>query len=153
MHVLNESAILEKAKREGVTHISTGLAITRDGKILVARRVAGDFLGGVYELPGGGVDESETVAETAIREAKEETDLTVSKILAAFEGFDYSTDKKPHVRQLNFLVEVEEGEVALNPEEHDDFQWIDESDRETFPMTDNMKQCVVAAFEAMRHLA
>jgi 8-oxo-dGTP diphosphatase len=141
----SESAIRAKAEQDGITHISTGIAIVRDGKILMVRRAAGDFLGGVYELSGGGVDEGETIVDSAIREVKEETGLTVSRVVAAFEGFDYSTDKKPRVRQINYIVEVGSGEVILDPGEHDTFVWIDENNLDSVTMTEDMRQCVLGA--------
>lgn len=146
----NNSALVEediriKAKNDGVTHISTGVAILRDGKILMARRAADDFLGGVYELPGGGVDDGETIVEGAVREVKEETGLTVTKIVSTFEGFDYSTDRKPSVRQVNFLVEVDAGDVALDPKEHDDFIWVDETNFKSINMSESMQKCVADA--------
>ncbi len=140
-----EKAIREQAKRDGITHISTGVAVVRDHKILVVRRVAHDFLGGNFELPGGGVDEGETIIDGAIRELKEETGLTVTKVLEAFDGFDYTTDRKPHVRQINFLVEVGSGDVTLDPNEHDVFKWVDADDLEGISMSENMKRCVSAA--------
>lgn len=145
-----EDDFRERAKKDGITHISTGVAIVRDGKILLARRSADDFLGGVYELPGGGVDGGETITEGAIREVKEETGLTVSRVVATFAGFDYSTDRKPAVRQVNFLVEVEPGDVVLDPEEHDDCMWVDESNVAAINMTDSMRKCVAEALELIK---
>ena len=49
------------------------VAIMEDGKILLTKRE--DFE--VWCLPGGGVEEGESLAEGAIREAKEETGLDV----------------------------------------------------------------------------
>src|SRR5512133_626342 len=49
------------------------VAIINDGKILLTRRE--DFE--VWCLPGGGVEDGESLAEAAIREAKEETGLDV----------------------------------------------------------------------------
>lgn len=49
------------------------VAILNDGKILLTRRE--DFE--VWCLPGGGVEDGESLAEAAIREAKEETGLDV----------------------------------------------------------------------------
>lgn len=143
---ISEAAIRDEAKEDGITHISTGVAIVRYGKILMVRRADGDFLGGSFELPGGGVDEGETITEGAIREAKEETGLTVSKIVTTFAGFDYSTDRKPHVRQINFIVEVNSDEVTLDPKEHDDFAWVDTHSLKDIKMSTNMRQCVKAAF-------
>ena len=142
----SEEDFRAQAKKDGITHISTGVAILRDGKILMARRAADDFLGGVYELPGGGVDEGETITEGAIREVKEETGLTVSRVVTTFEGFDYSTNRKPSVRQVNFLVEVQPGDVVLDPEEHDDFIWVDKDGFGDVNMSESMRKCVTDAF-------
>jgi 8-oxo-dGTP diphosphatase len=110
-------------------------------------------LGGVYELPGGGVDEGETITEGAVREVKEETGLTVSKVVATFEGFDYSTDRKPHVRQVNFLVEVEPGEITLDAAEHDDYLWVDATTVDDIKMSEAMHKCVKDALAAAQQAA
>jgi 8-oxo-dGTP diphosphatase len=145
MNLSEESLFREQAKRDGITHLSTGVAIWKDGKILIVRRATADYLGGQYELPGGGVDGGETLTEAAIREVKEETGLTVSKVISVFNGFDYSTDRKPRVRQINFLVEAENEDVILNPLEHDEFQWVDAGTGLDGLMSANMKICVTEA--------
>ncbi len=53
--------------------IGAGVVIVEDGKVLLIKRE--DFE--VWALPGGGVDEEESLAETAVREAYEETGLKV----------------------------------------------------------------------------
>lgn len=142
----SEENIRLQAANDGVTHFCAGIAVARDGKVLVVRRVANDYLGGIYELPGGGVDDGETITEGAIRELKEETGLTVTNILGTFDGFDYSTNRKPLVRQINFLVEVEAGEPRLEPEEHDEYQWVDEHTiSDTINTTDEMHACIMTA--------
>jgi 8-oxo-dGTP diphosphatase len=130
-----ETAVRTQAKHDGITHISTGVAIVRDNKILMVYRAVGDFMGGTYELPGGGVDEGEKITDGAIREVREETGLTVSKVLGIFPGFDYSTDRKPKVRQVNFLVTVGPGDVILDPQEHDEFTWVDASNIDSLVMS------------------
>lgn len=149
---ISEDNIREQAKKDGVTHFSTGVAVVKDGKVLLARRVASDSLGGMYELPGGGVDEGEAITEGAIRETKEETGLTVSKIVGMFDGFDYATNRKPHVRQVNFLVEVEPGDVVLNPEEHDDYVWVDAHSLDGLNVSAEMRHCVEAVFPSIRSI-
>ena len=142
MNPLQESFFRAQAKKDDITHLSTGIAIWRNNKILIVRRSAADYLGGQYELPGGGVDEGETLTEAAIREVKEETGLTVSRVITVFDGLDYSTDRKPRVRQINFLAQVEDGEVVLHPDEHDDFLWVDANTELDNLMSTNMKACV-----------
>lgn len=144
----NEQVFREQAERDGITHISTGVAVVKDNKILLARRAQHDFLGGQYELPGGGVDPGETITDAAIREVAEETGLTVTRVIGTFDGFDYTTDKKPRVRQINFLVEAD-GTVTLDPNEHDEYAWIGETEIDTLGATDTMKQCVHDAFRCL----
>ncbi len=142
----DEHTLRTQATQDGVTHFVTGVAIFRDGKLLVVRRAADDFLGGIYEIPGGGVDEGETFEIAAAREALEETGLTVTRVVAEFEGFDYETDSKPKVRQYNYVVEVAPGEVTLEPTEHDDYQWIMQTDIDALQTSPEMKACLHAAF-------
>ncbi|HEY5806241.1 MAG TPA: NUDIX hydrolase [Candidatus Saccharimonadales bacterium] len=144
--IVPEEVIREEAARDGVTHFVTGIAIIRDGKVLVVRRVANDFLGGFYELPGGGVDPGEAFAEGAIRETFEETGLKVSAIVGMFASFDYATKTKPKVRQINFIVEVEPGVVTLEPTEHDALLWIGPEDIAGLHTTDEMRTCLRAIF-------
>jgi len=145
MQFFSEARIRAQAKRDGITHLSTGVAVLYDKKILLVRRVQHDFLGGYFELPGGGVDDGETIEAAALREVKEETGLVPTKVLATFEGFDYTTDKKPRVRQINFVVEVKPSKVVLS-EEHDDYVWVDSAtDLATIRTTDSMRVCVKAA--------
>jgi 8-oxo-dGTP diphosphatase len=148
----DEQATRAQATKDGVTHFVTGVAIFRDDQLLIVRRVKEDYLGGVYELPGGGVDADESFMEGAAREALEETGLVVTKIIGTFPGFDYSTTTKPKVRQLNYLVTVAPGTVTLEPSEHDHYRWIDEKDVETMTdTTDKMAVCLRDAF-AVYHL-
>jgi 8-oxo-dGTP diphosphatase len=140
-----EADIRSQAIKDGVTHLSTGVAILANHKILMVRRAKGDFLAGNFELPGGGIDDGETIVGGATREIKEETGLTISKIITLFKGFDYSTDKKPKTRQINFIVEVEPGKIMLDPKEHDAFVWVNENNIGGIKMSENMRRCVVDA--------
>lgn len=146
-YTIPEEELRRLAMAEGITHLSTGVAVIRDGKILTVRREANDFMGGEYELPGGGIDTGETFAESVAREIREETGLTVRNIIGMFPGFEYSTPKKPKVRQFNFIVEAD-GEVVLS-DEHDHFKWVTASEVENLPMSDQMRQCFAGAFKVI----
>lgn len=139
----DEQVAREQAAKDGITHISTGVAVVRNGKLLMVRRVPNDTYGAQFELPGGGVDAGETIEHGAIRELKEETNLIVKRVMAVFDGFDYSTAKKPKVRQFNFLVEVAEPiDIKLDPNEHDDVRWINAEDINLIDMSQSMQVCV-----------
>ena len=58
-------------------HVGAGVIIDDRGRVLIARRHEDDMLGGMWEFPGGGVEEGETLPECIRRELKEELDLDV----------------------------------------------------------------------------
>ena len=146
--MLDETVTRKKAALDGITHISTGVAIVKDGQILLVRRSIDDFLGGYYEMPGGGVDDGETIEQAAMREVKEETGLVPYRVITTFKGFDYTTDKKPLVRQVNLIIEAKPGEVKLSAE-HDDFLWANKNDLSNIKITENMADCVNDAFSKL----
>ena len=144
--MIDEDSIKQKAQEDGVTHFSTGIAVLQDRKLLVVRRAAhDDFLAGEWELPGGSVDAGETIEQGAVRELKEETNLDVEKMIGTFEGFDYSTPKKPRVRQINFKVSVKPNDIVLT--EHDMFKWITASEIPELKTNAVMQGCLLKAFE------
>lgn len=151
IHNFEEQVVREQAAKDGITHISTGVAVFKNGKLLMVRRVFNDTYGAQFELPGGGVDAGETIEQGAIRELKEETSLIVKRIVAVFSGFDYSTAKKPKVRQFNFLVEAAEPiEIILDPNEHDDFRWVSSKDIFLTEMSQSMLTCTQEAFDVIK---
>lgn len=143
--MIDEKAIRKQAMSDGVTHITTGVAVVEGDKILVVRRVAhDDTLAGEWELPGGGVDSGETIEQGATRELNEETGLEIDEILGTFEGFDYTTPKKPKARQVNFKVTVKPGDIRLT--EHDKYRWITANDIPGLKANKVMQDCLYRAF-------
>ncbi|WP_067695453.1 NUDIX hydrolase [Nocardia jejuensis] len=139
-----ERELRQQADSEGIAHFVVGVAVFRNGKLLLVRRVADDYHGGMYELPGGGVESGESFAECVERELFEETGLRVQRITDVLGGFDYATRTKSRVRKYSFVVDTEPGEVLLAPGEHDQFQWIDADGLDSLPMADDMRAAVFA---------
>lgn len=70
--------------------VAVGVILSRDGRILIARRAAHRHQGGLWEFPGGKVEAGETAREALARELREETGILVldaSALLAV--SFDY----------------------------------------------------------------
>ncbi|MEV6770854.1 NUDIX domain-containing protein [Nocardia sp. NPDC051030] len=139
-----ERELRQQADSEGIAHFVVGVAVFRNGKLLLVRRVAEDWHGGMYELPGGGVESGESFAECVERELFEETGLRVQRITDVLGGFDYATRTKSKVRKYSFVVEAEPGDVMLAPGEHDQFQWIDADGLDNLPMAEDMRAAVFA---------
>jgi 8-oxo-dGTP diphosphatase len=138
-----EREIREQGNIDNIEHFSTGIAVVDKGKVLMIRREPNDFLGGNWEIPGGGIDDGETFIEGLNRELKEETGLEIENIISLFEGFDYINDKHA-VKQVNFLVTTKTLDITLS-HEHDDYLWVGLNDIDNITMTNEMKKCVRSA--------
>jgi A/G-specific adenine glycosylase len=56
-------------------HVGAGVIIDDRGRVLIAQRKETSMLGGLWEFPGGGVEEGESIAECIRRELREELGL------------------------------------------------------------------------------
>ncbi|EHR59198.1 NUDIX hydrolase [Saccharomonospora cyanea] len=135
--VLDE--LTAQAENDGVRQLVVGAVVQMDGKVLLLKRPADDFMGGIYELPSGKVEGEETLDAALVREVGEETGLTVTGIVAYLGSFDYTSGGGKKSRQFNFAAHVKKSEpVRLT--EHDSHLWA--SLDEQPPVTDAVKEIV-----------
>lgn len=72
----------------GLKRVVVAAALMEEGgKVLLARRLEGDERGGLWEFPGGAVEEGESLATCLARELREElgVEIEVGKEVAAVE--------------------------------------------------------------------
>lgn len=122
-------SLLEKmAGEDGIQKRVVGGVILDDyGRYLILSRKSDDFMGGIDEIPSGGVEHGESLIDALKREIKEETNLDVEKASSYLGSFDYLSGSGKKSRQFNFLVEVKNvNNVILT--EHSEHKWqtIDE---------------------------
>jgi len=67
----------EKRKPVPEYHISVGI-VEKNGRLLITRRSPDGMLGGLWEFPGGKVQEGETPEAACVREIQEEVNLVAS---------------------------------------------------------------------------
>ena len=113
----------------------TAAILEKDGKILIAKRKTGDKLfAGLWEFPGGKVEEGETPEECMARELKEELDIEVE----VGELITSNKHKYPHgiFELLAYRVKHVSGEMVLN--DHKEIKWVtaDEMSNYEFPPAD-----------------
>lgn len=98
--------------------------IKKDGKILAVRRSdVDDHKPGVWEMPGGGVDQEESPQEALKREILEETGLIVT-VGKPFNVFSFKKDTGEFKVGITFVCEYVSGEVKIS-EEHSEYRWIE----------------------------
>lgn len=102
-------------------NIEVVAAVIKDGdKILATKRGYGDFLG-MWEFPGGKIEENETREGTLIREIKEEldADIEVGEFITTV-NYDYP---KFHLIMHCYLCNLKERKITLV--EHSDAKWLE----------------------------
>lgn len=104
--------------------------IKKGDKYLVFKRSSGDdYMPGYWDIPGGTVKFQENIIDALNREIAEETGLTVAvgKILFCH---DFPSGPERHQFQIVYECEYIDGEVKLNPEDHEEFKWVELSETE-----------------------
>ncbi|TKB48486.1 NUDIX domain-containing protein [Ferrimonas sediminicola] len=114
-----------------MTHPKVGIGVIirrRDGKILIGKRKGAHAP--YYSIPGGHLELGETFEQTAIREAREETGLTIEdpRVLAITNNLRTYREEGKHYVSVVLLAE-HQGEEPLNlePDKCEGWIWVDPS--------------------------
>ena len=98
--------------------------LIKDNKVVVTKYKEGNKKAGYYEIPGGKIEAGETPEQTAIREMKEETGITIEKLkykgnmtveypnrifdLDAFLSVEYKGEPKDFEENTSEWIEINE---------------------------------------------
>lgn len=108
--------------------LGTGLAILRDGKLLLYRRLKAPEAG-LWSIVGGKVDHMEPAATAAIREAEEESGLSIGKIDYLCTTEVIVAADQQHWISLIYVCTDFSGEPSLvEPDKLSDFGWFGRND-------------------------
>ncbi len=91
-----------------------------EGKILLARRPDGAHMGGLWEFPGGKVEDGESHAEALVRELDEE--LGISAVVGRPLTFAIHREIDLEILLLFFSAEIADG--APRPREGQEIRWV-----------------------------
>jgi 8-oxo-dGTP diphosphatase len=96
--------------------------IDRDKRILIAQRPAGKPMAGLWEFPGGKIEEGETPEDTVIREMFEELSVKVTKPCLAPLSFTSHNYQESHILMPLFICRRWEGIPV--PREAQQVKWV-----------------------------
>ena len=99
--------------------------ICKDSNILITRRSEkNDYKPFYWDIPGGTVKIGETPYDALLREIDEETSITIEpkQLIYVYTNLDQIPVRQRF--QMVFLSNYVKGDVSLNPEEHDDYKWV-----------------------------
>lgn len=103
----------------------TAGVIWKNEEFLITQRRSNDpTIPGMWEFPGGKIEDGETLEECLARELKEELDIEVSVGKQFFVNEHQYSNKL--IRLIFFNVEYLTGEIKLN--DHNDAKWITPSE-------------------------
>ena len=131
--------LMKKAQENKINRYVVGAVIQRDSSILLLKRPKDDFMGGIYELPSGKVEDGESLDIALYREVEEETSLKIIEINRYLGHFDYESKSGKKTRQFNFAVTVGEF-LEIKLQEHDNYAWARKDELHQYPVTDSVKQ-------------
>jgi len=72
--------LIKDAQMAGIKRYVVGAVIQKDSLVLLLKRPKDDFMGGIYELPSGKVEDDESLDSALYREVEEETGLRIREI-------------------------------------------------------------------------
>lgn len=94
--------------------------IEKENKILITKRNLKKSQGGLWEFPGGKIEEGETKQEALKREIKEELDLDIEVYEQVTEKVHHYPDKD--INLISFKCKIISGELKLI--EHEEYKWV-----------------------------
>lgn len=108
--------------------------VRRGNEILLQNRVKDDWKG--YTLPGGHVEPGESIVDACIREMKEETGLTVSRLkLCGVKQFPVESG-----RYLVFLFQTDTFEGTLCSSQEGCMEWVQMDKLDRYETVSDLKE-------------
>lgn len=143
---LNKS--LKQRARTGP--VSAKAVVVSCGKILILRQQNGN-----WDLPGGKVNDNESVTDGLIREVWEETRLSVTP-LGLLTSSTKPRTKEDDLLVLSYLCEIRDStrdvDVQLS-EEHIDYMLVEYSEALALPLHEHYAQALLKARKHIRKLS
>lgn len=128
--------------------LAVSAAVIRDGRVLIVRR-GGTFGRGFYTLPGGVVEAGETLTQAAIREVREEAQVSIEPVsLAGYREMILRDDEgkaSRHFVILCFASRWIAGEPAPDGSEVAEAAWRLPQELDGLKTTEGLREIIAEA--------
>jgi 8-oxo-dGTP diphosphatase len=105
-----------------IVHVAACALVDADGRVLLAQRPAGKPMAGLWEFPGGKVEDGETPEQSLIRELQEELGIVVKEDCLAPLTFASHAYPDFHLLMPLYVCRRWEGQVAAT--EGQNLVWV-----------------------------
>ena len=112
--------------------VSAVALIDVDGRVLLAQRPDGKSMAGLWEFPGGKIEEGETPETALIRELEEELGIDTWESCLAPIAFASHSYEKFHLLMPLFACRKWQG--VARPREGQTLKWVRVNDLKSYPM-------------------
>jgi 8-oxo-dGTP diphosphatase len=106
--------------------------VDRDGRVLLAQRREGSQMGGLWEFPGGKLEDGETPEEALVRELDEELSVETQGSCLSPIAFASCALEERHLLMPLFVCRKWTG--VPQPKAHDAIAWVKRQDLMQFEM-------------------
>ena len=106
--------------------------LTKDGCVLLAKRPNHNHLAGLWEFPGGKIENGESAAQCLTRELAEELDISIDPREVA--PFDLSFYEYGMKRILLIGMKITCFTGVPTPVEHAELKWVEIDELESMPL-------------------
>ena len=119
--------------------LMTSMIIKKNDKILLLKRANDQTKAGMWNLPGGGVEEKENYEEAIKREVKEETNLDIVE-LKFFKSF--IEEQENYIARPIIFYGSTKGEIKLDFE-NSEFGWFTKEEIKNLKIIYNQKETIL----------
>ena len=106
--------------------------VDADGRVLIAQRPEGKSMAGLWEFPGGKIENGERPEDALIRELREELGIAVKEACLAPFTFASHTYGAFHLLMPLYICRRWEG--TPEPRHHATLKWVRPKDMKDYPM-------------------
>lgn len=115
-----------------ILHVSAAALIDIDGRVLLTQRPEGKSMAGLWEFPGGKIEDSETPEQALIRELHEELGINTWSSCLAPLTFASHTYEDFHILMPLFACRKWEG--IPHGKEGQNLKWVRPNQLKDYPM-------------------